>query len=251
MSSSFQPLLYSLDEPGPSFSDKGKAKELIYSTPPPPWYTAAEGDDSENAKLDGGWWAWAGKDESYTSGLPAVPIMAGPSTMTAVASTSKRLRRRSQTGLESPARRKKVMIQNGDMIRSDDTLFDEPDRLHSALDPSYKKPRRKPIHLETVIHRSVDKLFEARHVVHKIQEWQKAEMDGSVLPPRLNEQLVQERERAEREERKRIRKVEVGHARKRRKSGGEVGEEEAALGMERATASMLAHAGFDGGLFSL
>lgn len=284
----FQPLYqaYPLDEhqAGPSFSfpDKGKAKEIINATAPPPWYVPGESDESDHTKFDGAWWGWAGKDESYTAGLPAVPIMATESMISRMAaeSTPKRIRRRSLSPrpLSTPKHKRKQLLQtdDDDMFRSDATLVDEP--FTSSIKPlpppplspkspaatakvrrksslkldrnpiSKPKPKPKPIDLETVIHRSVDKLYEARNIVYKIQEWQKAETDGSVLPPRMNETLMLERERVEREERNRVRRMEMGHARKRRKLGGEVGEEEAALGMKRATASMLAHAGFDGEL---
>jgi transcriptional activator SPT7 len=231
MSNIVQPLRYSFDEAGPSFSDKGKAREVLCSTPAPPWYNPA--DDSEQAKLEGGWWGYAAKDESYTSGLPAVPVMATPYL----------------DGPPTPRRRvrRKSPIVNGESSysHSSATLVDEPSS--SILPPKHPRTKsRQVIQLETVVHRSVDKLFEARQVVNRIQEWQKAETEGGILPPKLNEQVIMERERSEEKERRRIRRDEGKHARKRRKLGGEVGEEEAAVGMKRATASMLAHAGFDG-----
>lgn len=122
------------------------------------------------------------------------------------------------------------------------TLVDEA----SQKDAPRRHAKAKPINLEDVIHRSVDKLFDARQAVNRIQEWQKIEMEGGVLPPRVNENVVAKRAEEEERVRRTRRKVESGHAKKRRKLGGEVGEEEAALGMKKATAAMLAHAGFEG-----
>ena len=212
----FLPL--SLNLPSPSFSDKGKAKEILHGASPPPWYPNLATNDDEEAKLEGSWWGAVGRDEAYMAGLPAVPMMAPL----------------------SGARRRKIprhttrhlSIPNGD---------DDRPKTPSLVSP-------KPISLESVIHRSVDKLCEARRVVGKIQDFQRIEAEGGLLPlpNRDDEDETKEAERKERVERKRKRKAEGVEAKKRRKTGGEVGEPEAVHAMKKTTAGMLAHAGFEG-----
>jgi transcriptional activator SPT7 len=106
----------------------------------------------------------------------------------------------------------------------------------------------KPVNLTTKIHKNVDTLFNIRKTVHQIQDWQKAENEGLPLPiPRPHLEKEERRRTLEQSrDRKRRRKEERGEAKKRIKSGGEVGEEEAALQVRGGTASLLAQAGFEG-----
>ena len=86
--------------------------------------------------------------------------------------------------------------------------------------------------------------------MNQIQDWQRTEMEGGVLPPiqRFNEKADRrKRKRAWMELREREKEMRE-EGRGRAKDGGEVGEEEAVMKIRRATAGMLAHAGFEGQL---
>jgi transcriptional activator SPT7 len=209
----------SLSLPGGFFSDKGKAKEVLHGVLPPPWYPGATED--EEHKLEGNWWSVMGKDEAYVGGLPTAPIMAPFSPP-----RKKRI----------PSRRRKTSLPNGNAAH---TPNGDGPPVPELLPP-------KPISLENAIHRSVDKLGEARRMINQIQEFQRIEAEGGVLPPVDYGDAAIEREREEGAKRKRQRQVEYAKVVKRRKRGGEVGETEAVLIVKRATASMLAHAGFEG-----
>jgi transcriptional activator SPT7 len=102
------------------------------------------------------------------------------------------------------------------------------------------------VNLETVIHRTVDELHTSRSIINSIYDWQRLEAEGGAIPPIKRFDREKEIRREEEAERKRVNREEGAEASKRRKLGGEVGERQAALGAKRATAGMLAHAGFDG-----
>lgn len=209
-----------LNTPGPSFSDKGKAREVLYGNAPPSWYPVSVTTDDEDAKLEGYWWGLNSKDESYVSGLPAVPSMVeGPS----------RKRRRI-------ARRKSTPEVNGDARMRGDSA-------PPPLVPS------KPVSLERIVQKSVDKLNDARRTMGIIQDWQRYyEGDGlGPIPAPLEPPEADRARRAqEKIDRKRKRQEIRTQAGERGKVGGEVGEAEAVLSMKRTTASMLASAGFEG-----
>jgi hypothetical protein len=81
-----------------------------------------------------------------------------------------------------------------------------------------------------------------------IQDWQRYyELDGMgpVPAPLEPPELERERRTQDRADNKRKRQETRTQASAREKQGGEVGEE-AALSMKRATASILAHVGFEG-----
>ncbi len=151
--------------------------------------------------------------------MPSVPIMASPGAP----------RKRRVPG----RKRRRPSIPNGD---------DESHRTPSLVSP-------KPVSLENVVHCSVDKLCEARRVVGQIQEFQRLEAEGVIflLPNRAEEEERREEEKWDRANRKRRRKVELEEANRRRRDGGDIGETEAVMGLKRTTATMLAHAGFEGG----
>lgn len=218
----FEPV--SLSNPGPSFSDKGKARDLLYGNAPPPWYPATTDPDDEDAKLEGYWWGAAMKDDAYIAGLPSVPSMVeGP------ASKRRRIARR-----RSPSPQQ--INGNG---RHNDVSETQP----PALVPS------KPLSMERVVHRAIDKLTDARKTMHTIQELQRYyEGDGTDPEPQPLESLESVRAGLAQQDRelKRKRAEARTEANARRKAGGEVGGTEAALELKRSTASLLAHAGFDG-----
>lgn len=213
----FQPV--SLSQPGPSFSDKGKARDILYGNAPPPWYPAPAGED-EDAKLEGYWWGATSKDEAYVAGLPAVPEMVdGPS------QKRRRISRRRTSASPQP----------------------RPNGNHADAVPPLVPS--KPVSLERVVHRAIDKLGDARKTVNTIQELQRYyEGDGMGLPPPPIESLetLRAREAEERVEGKRKRREARTEANERFRHGGEVGEAEAAFVLKRSVASMLAHAGFEG-----
>jgi transcriptional activator SPT7 len=238
----------SLKQPGPTFSDKGKAKEILHHHQAPSWYPpiTAMDDESEDSKLEGAWWGFVAKDEAYTSSLPSVPTMLTHTESRPLRSRPVRARRRNTPPANG--------LGNHD---SSATLVDEPTSLSAPLakalsrnghSPTPGLLQPKPVNLGTTIHRNVDKLFEIRNTVGQILDWQKAENEGLPLPVPKPHLEREERRQAkhERVDRKRRRKEERGEAKKRMKLGGEVGEEEAALSVRAATAGMLAQAGFDG-----
>ncbi|BEJ14424.1 hypothetical protein CspHIS471_0401910 [Cutaneotrichosporon sp. HIS471] len=204
--------------PGPSFSDKDKAKELLHGNQPPPWYPAIVDAEDEDAKLEGCWWGAVAKDDAYVAGLPASPAMViGP--------TSKRRR----------VARRRSPTPNGDIEMSE--------TQPPALVPS------KPVSLARVVDRAIDKITDARKTMHTIQELQRYyEGDGTDPEPQPLEPLESVRSglTKQRKELKRKRMETRTEGETRRKSGGEVGGTQAVLEMKRSTASLLAHAGFDG-----
>ena len=92
------------------------------------------------------------------------------------------------------------------------------------------------------------KLYEARRIVGRIQDFQRVEAEGSSVPlPNLREEAERKaKEKEAKTERKRRRRLELEIATQRRKSGGVIGEMEAIIGLKRTASSMLAHAGFEG-----
>lgn len=223
----FEPV--SLSTPGPSFSDKGKARDILYGNAPPAWYPASA--DNEDAKLEGYWWGATSKDEAYVAGLPCVPHMVqGPSMK----------RRRVRARSASPR-----VNGNGEAGEEHDAGAQH-EAPTPALEPS------KPLSIERVVHRAVDKLSDARKTMNTIQEYQRyVEGDGTDPEPLPLEPVesVRARYAEERQSSKRKRKEAKEEADERLETGGEVGEEEAAYSLKRASASLLAHAGFDGGLW--
>lgn len=211
-------LSLSLNHAGPSSLTQGRAKELLQTTPPPPWYPGSVTSEDEELHLEGSWWGVMSKDDAYTAGLPAVPMMAE----------------------SHSARHPRIPF-----TRRRPSGHDDQANGHESRTPPLDPP--KPVKLENVILRSVDKLNEARKVMGLIQDWQRIETDGGLLPNiRMIEEMERQQQREQRMDRKRVRKEETEEANKRRKIGGQIGEREAAHTMRKAAASMLAHAGFEG-----
>jgi len=211
-----------LSQSGPSFSDKGKAKEIFHNISPPPWYTSLA--DDEEDRLEGQWWTSLTKDEAYTAGLPTVPTM----------STGAGIRRKriSRNGHKP--------ITNGIIQHPSPNATQLPSLIHS-----------KSKSLEKIIHKTVEQLHETRRLEVKVQEWQRIDAEGGIQPPfDVRDAVTDEKEARAKEERKRKRIEEREKVRKRRKTGGEVGEEEAAKEMKKASAGLLAMAGFEGGFIA-
>ncbi|WWC69373.1 uncharacterized protein I206_103312 [Kwoniella pini CBS 10737] len=215
----------SLNQPGPSFSDKGKAKEILYGNAPPAWFpmpsssTSGPGFEDEDLKLEGYWWGAmsASNEDSLIGGLPSIPQMVD---LGSPPLRKRRIKRSSRTGTLSDG--------NGSLV----------------ISPGKKK---KKINLKKIIDQTVNKLHDARNTIHRIQEFQRIEMEGGLLPSR---ELESEKEklikREERLERSLLRKEESGRSKQRKKEGGEIGQEEATLELKKASAGLLAHSGFEG-----
>ncbi|WRT67212.1 uncharacterized protein IL334_004178 [Kwoniella shivajii] len=199
----------SLSQPGPSFSDKGKAKEILYGNAPPAWFPMPSMVDDEDIKLEGYWWGAMSNEDSLIGGLPSIPQMVDP----------------------TPPKRKRIKRA--------------PKRENSRNVSGIQK--KKSTNTKRMIHNSVDKLHDARQVIHRIQEFQRIESEGGLLPSReletKTEKMIREEEKLER---RYTRKMEKDLARERQKQGGEIGEEEATLELKKASAGLLAHAGFEG-----
>lgn len=206
----------SLNDPGPSFSEKGKAKEILHNIPPPSWYSVL-GAEEDESKLEGSWWTAFSKDDAYVSGLPPI---------TQIISSSPVPRSR------IPGRRHRISQPNGSS-----------NRPHADRPPGFPET----VVLKKAVHRAVDKLNEGRRIMHQIGEWQRIEAEGGMLPPAiLDDPDLKDRHKGDALDLRRRREEEKGHAVKRRKFGGEIGEKEAAMALKKAAASMLAHAGFEG-----
>ncbi|WVR05165.1 hypothetical protein IAU60_002177 [Kwoniella sp. DSM 27419] len=208
----------SLSQAGPSFSDKGKAKEILYGTAPPPWYPLPAGVDDEDVKLEGYWWGAMTSDEAMVSGLPSVPEMVRP-----VGNKCRHVRPASTPNGHGPVA--------------------SPVPVQAQASAKRKRPKK----LRKLVHRTVDQLHESRQLIHRIQEFQRIEAEGGMLPSReietAKERMIREDERKERAEGRRVEKKNIDV---RRKEGGEVAAEEATLAMKQASAGLLAHAGFEG-----
>ncbi|OCF45433.1 hypothetical protein I317_00679 [Kwoniella heveanensis CBS 569] len=228
----------SLSQAGPSFSEKGKAKEILYGNAPPAWYPLPAGTDDEDIKLEGYWWGAMNGDDAYVAGLPAVPAMV-PSDST--------VPRRRRLRPRSPRKSINGTLPNGDGPPRTTSI--SPLKTKKPLDKTQEEPkqRKKPVSVKKVVHRTVGRLHDVRQVIHRIHEFQRIENEGGILPSRQlvteQERTTKEKERAERAELRKAEKVEVMG---RKRGGGEVGEEEAALCLKRASAGLLAHAGFEG-----
>lgn len=229
---------------GPSFSDKGKAKEILGGVPPPAWYPltsvdGAEGIEDEEAQLEASWWSTLNKDDSYVGGIPAVPIMASRAGDLALRRRGRKRRR--DAGEHS-------LKANGHLNGQSPMRID--DGPIGVASPSREKTpplvKSKPRSLESVVLRSIDKLSEARKYINQVQEFQRAELEGGVLPPLDLGETSRAVRKEERAARHRRRQLERAEAQERAEQGGEVGETEAAFALKRSSAALLAHAGFEG-----
>lgn len=207
-----------LSHSGPTYAEKGKAKELVAFNPAPGWYPTAGDDDVRRA--EGSWYTAMSRDEAFIGGLPATSSMSMPS-----AKPVKRI----------PSRRKSINQVNN-AGPSD----------YALISGQPKSPRKRTVKLEDIVHRTVDELHSARNIANSIYDWQRLEADGGIIPPIKRFDREEALRKEEEAERKRVSREEAARANKRRKVGGEVGENEAAMSFKRATAGMLAHAGFDG-----
>jgi len=228
---------------------------MLYAHQAPSWFTPVPMDTSvpaatatDDHTLEGQWWGFVAKDEAYTSGLPVMPSMIPPTGSRPKVLGRSRKRRKITPASETANNNHETCFTD-----SSATLVDEPQSMVLPK-PSQSTPtstrvlHSKPVNLTTKIHRNVDTLFNIRKTVNQIQDWQKAENEGLPLPiPRPHIEKEERRQELElRNERKRRRAEEKAETKKRIRSGGEVGEEEAALSVRAATGSMLAQAGFDG-----
>lgn len=209
----------SLNHAGPSTLSQARSKELLGTTPPPSWHAAEVDAEDDEGRLEGSWWTIMGKDDAYTAGLPTVPSMAY-----AARPRSPRI-----------PKRKKTPKING----------------HSHLPGETSPPpldHSKAVNLESAIHHNIDRLNDTRKVMGLIHDWQRIEVEGGALPPKPELQFAADKAQAaiQREERKRLRLEESSESNKRRKLGGEVGEKQAAQTLKKASAGLLAHAGFEG-----
>jgi transcriptional activator SPT7 len=208
---------------GPYNPDKSRSKEkdkdAIQAIVPPPWYPTGSPED-EDLRSEGLWWGLMQKDDAYVSAIPATPSML-PAT---------------------PLRRKQI----GKRKRRDDSpSYANGTREGEERTPPLEWP--KAVNLESVMNRSVDKLFEARRIMGQIHDWQRIESEGGVLPNlRLMEAEEKERAKEEKEAWRQQRRTEAEEKKKRHKAGGEVGELEAVLSMKKAAANVLALSGFEG-----
>nr|KIR85585.1 transcriptional activator SPT7 [Cryptococcus tetragattii IND107] len=227
----------SLTHAGPSFSDKGKARETLRAYPPPPWYPVPstslhaqeddqEGEEEEESRLEGAWWGKMMDDESLITGMPAIPKMVPPEPVT---------RYRPKPPPPPPPPR----LPNGIASGGDS------EALHSEHDK-----KKKAVSVKAVVRRTINNLNAARQAMQRITEFQRIEADGGgILPPRGLSPTPAEKEKAEDEriERRDSLRIENKAARERRiTQGGEVGQEEAVRVMKKCSAGMLAHAGFEG-----
>lgn len=220
----------SLTHAGPSFSDKGKARESLHGYSPPSWYPAqerdanadanadadADADADEKSRLEGAWWGKMMDDESLITGMPAIPKMVPP----------------------EPVRRYRPKPP-------------PPPPSPNGIIPSGVN---QTVSVKAVVRRTIHNLNAARHAMHRITEFQRIEADPTSLgihpPPRRRlSPTPAEREKAKEERiaRRDSRRIENKAAQERRiRKGGHVGQEEAVSVMKKCSAGMLAHAGFEG-----
>ncbi|WVQ78346.1 hypothetical protein IAT38_000431 [Cryptococcus sp. DSM 104549] len=227
----------SLTEAGPSFSDKGKAREILYGHAPPPWYPVASAGaaEDEESKLEGYWWGAMTGDEALLAGLPAVPYMARPEPVK---------RRRAKRPVVVPPLPNGIVNGHSDVPNGDASSSSHP-APPTSHDPSSPT---KPLSVKNLVYRTVNNLNSMRQAMNKIHEFQRIENEGGLLParslePTEEEKELEEEERHERRERRRAERVEADA---RRREGGEVGQEEAVGVVKQCAAGMLAHAGFEG-----
>ncbi|WVQ87371.1 hypothetical protein IAS59_001095 [Cryptococcus gattii] len=246
----------SLTHAGPSFSDKGKARESLRGYPPPSWYPPTflhaqdddqagedgggdgdgdgggeegDGDEDEESRLEGAWWGKMMDDESLITGMPAIPQMVPPEPVT---------RYRPKPPPPTPPPR----LPNGIASAGGG------EALHSGHDK--KKKKKATVSVKAVVRRTISNLNAARQAMQRITEFQRIEADGGgILPPRRLSPTPAEKEKAEEEQTTRCDSLRIENkaARERRmRKGGEVGQEEAVRVMKKCSAGMLAHAGFEG-----
>lgn len=229
---------------GPSFSDKGKAKEVLTGLSPPAWYPLSsvegvEGTEDEEAQLEASWWTSLSKDEAFIGGIPAVPAMASPAGD--LASRIRGRKRRRDASDQSLGANGRADGQSP--MRVDDGPIGYASPTRERTPPLV---RSKPRSLEGVVLRSIDKLSEARKFINQVHEYQRAELEGGVPPPLDLGESSRAARKEERAARHRRRQLEREEARERAEQGGEVGETEAAFALKRSSAALLAHAGFEG-----
>lgn len=206
---------YQTCEAGPSYSDKGKAKELLKPYSAPAWYPTVEEEDEE-AALDAQWWGAMGEASMLASGTPSVP---------------RQLQVAKPPAVKRKGRRRPSLQDGNDDVDMED------------------RPRRvKQVKLETVVIQSVDDLASIRRTQHKLSEFQRLEAEGAPLPRMVDP--AQDEEELEVEEQTRhyrqAVKIEQREAAERERLGAETGEEEATESLRQASAALLAHAGFEG-----
>ncbi|WVQ98831.1 hypothetical protein IAU59_005962 [Kwoniella sp. CBS 9459] len=230
----------SLSQAGPSFSEKGKAKEILYGNAPPAWYPLPAGTDDEDVKLEGYWWGAMNGDDAFVAGLPAVPTMVPPET-----TITRRRRTRPRSTRKSI--NSDVLPNGGGPARRTSVSPLKTRKILDNTKEGSKDRSQKPLSVKNVVHRTVDRLHDARQLIHRIHEFQRIENEGGILPSREimteKERITKQEEKAQRVE---VRKLEKKEVVRRKKEGGEVGEAEAALSLKRASAGLLAHAGFEG-----
>ncbi|KAK6902974.1 hypothetical protein L486_06429 [Kwoniella mangroviensis CBS 10435] len=212
----------SLNQPGPSFSDKGKAKEILYGNAPPSWFPmpssvtpVSAGYDEEDFKLEGYWWGAMSStnEDALIGGLPSIPQMVDP----------------------VPPKRKRIKLSHRSINGNDPTSSPK------------KVNRGKPVNMRKTIHGTVNRLHESRMLINRIQEFQRIELEGGILPSReLQTQKEKLIKKEEAYQRSLARQEELERSKERQKAGGEVGDQQAALELKKATAAMLAHSGFEG-----
>lgn len=235
----------SLTHAGPSFSDKGKARESLHGYPPPSWYPTQERDadadededEDEESRLEGAWWGKMMDDESLITGMPAIPKMVPPEPV-------RRYRPK------PPPRLPNGIIASG----IEDEALHPKHGGHPLLPPrrgmQKKNKNKATVSVKAVVRRTIHNLNAARQAMQRITEFQRIEADGGgILPPRRLSPTPAEKEKAEEERigRGDSRRIENKAARERRmRKGGQVGQEEAVRVMKKCSAGMLAHAGFEG-----
>lgn len=260
----------SLTHAGPSFSDKGKARESLHGYAPPAWYPAhstflgaqeergegegggggegeAVGDEEgdEESRLEGAWWGKMMDDETLITGMPAIPKMVPPEPV--------RRYRPKPPPPPPPPRLPNGIIASGD---DDDEALHPKDAGNPPLHDKKKKEKKTTVSVKAVVRRTINNLNAARQAMQRITEFQRIEAEGGggigigiLHPPRGLSPTPAEKEKAEEEriERRDFRRMENKAARERRLTqGGQVGQEEAVRVMKKCSAGMLAHAGFEG-----
>lgn len=260
----------SLTHAGPSFSDKGKARESLHGYAPPAWYPAhstflgaqeergegegggggegeAVGDEEgdEESRLEGAWWGKMMDDETLITGMPAIPKMVPPEPV--------RRYRPKPPPPPPPPRLPNGIIASGD---DDDEALHPKDAGNPPLhDKKKTTTTTTTVSVKAVVRRTINNLNAARQAMQRITEFQRIEAEGGgggigiLHPPRGLSPTPAEKEKAEEEriERRDFRRMENKAARERRLTqGGQVGQEEAVRVMKKCSAGMLAHAGFEG-----
>ncbi|WWC89960.1 uncharacterized protein L201_004889 [Kwoniella dendrophila CBS 6074] len=240
----------SLNQPGPSFQDKGKAKEILYGNAPPSWFpmpsasssssstgalagNSGLGYDDEDLKLEGYWWGAmsASNEDALISGMPSIPQMVDP-----VPTKKKRIKRFKSCHQKSPLQ---ALVSIDGVPTS--TVSTSPGKQ------AKKKPKPKVINTKRMIYETNEKLHESRNIINRIQEFQRIEYEGGILPSNIleskTEKLIKKEEKFERIRNKKEEKLK---SIKRKNQGGEMGEEQAVLQLKKSSAALLAHNGFEG-----